>query len=151
MRRGFLDPLGLALPIALGLTVTLAVIGFGTGPGWVRPLCCFMIGLTASLAVAEYRSTRPAIALTPAGVAMAMLDEAGLLLADIAAVDVTPCPQGDVVTVHCLGGGSGRFFVDPVARVHAMPELCPTAALFVERYPSVEARALFAVAAGVGR
>jgi hypothetical protein len=122
MRRGFLDPLALALPIALGLTVTLAVIGFGTGPGWVRPLCCFMIGLTA-----------------------------GLLLADIAEVDVTPCPQGDVITVHCLGGGSGCFFVDPVARVHAMPVSCPTVAMFLERYPSVEARAVFAVETGGGR
>ena len=77
MRRGFHDPLALALPIALGLTVTLTVIGFGTGPGWVRPLCCFMIGLTASVAVAEYPSTRPAIALMPASVAMALLHEAG--------------------------------------------------------------------------
>jgi hypothetical protein len=149
MARKFLDPLALALPIALGLTVTLVVIGSGAGPGWLRPLCCSRIGLTASLAVAAYRSTLLTIVLTPAGIAVAL--RAGLLPADITAVDITPCPQGDVITVRHRDGGVGRFFVDPVARVYAIPGSCPTAAAFVERYPSVEARGAFAIETGAGR
>ena len=135
----------LILPICLALTVSCGVVALGAGSLGARPLFFLLVGLTASLAVAELRSARHGAIAHRDTAAVELLVTTGRVPADSEFVTLV-CRDGTLIVVR--DGNTvraARYFVDRAGAVHSLPTCCESARRFLERYPTAAARQPFVI------